>query len=504
MQLEPIIGLEVHVHLNTRSKLFCGCQNVSETDRPNRFVCPVCMGYPGTLPVLNRQAVEDTILAGLSLGCQIAEHCTFARKSYFYPDLPKGYQISQYEEPLCVNGAVHVYAGEEDRLVHIQRVHLEEDAAKNIHTDKATLVDFNRAGTPLIEVVTAPDLRSPAEAKAFLEDLQRTMRYIGVSSADMEKGELRVDANVSLRPLGSDVLGPKHEIKNMNSFRAIERALTSEIERQRRLWPREEGRVSNFRGILLVEGLESTTRSWNAESEETVEQRVKEGEADYRYFPEPDIPPLHIVPELVEKLRQQLPELPHAKEERLRRLYRLPQEQARILVGDRQLAAFAENLYSEIDAWENDRADVQQSELPHLIQLGTNYLLGDVRTVVEAAGADFGSTGITSENLAELTLMLHRGEVNRTVVPAVLRVMHETGGDPSTIVRDRNLGQVSDADELQKLVLDTIAAFPAEVDKIRAGRTQVIEFLVGQVMAKTKGRANPATVRDLIKKELGL
>lgn len=497
--LEAVIGLEVHVHLNTLSKLFCGCKNVSEAEKPNQFVCPVCMGYPGTLPALNRQAVEDTILAGLALGCTVAEHCTFARKSYFYPDLPKGYQISQYEEPLCVGGEAHVYAGDTDRVVHIQRVHLEEDAAKNMHVGAATLVDFNRAGTPLIEIVTAPDLRSPAEAKVFLEDLQRTMRYLDISNADMENGDLRVDANVSLRQHEAPstksqapmTLTPKTEVKNLNSFRSVERALAYEIERQTKLW--DAGTPPAAQG----------TRGWDDAAQQTVERRVKEGEADYRYFPEPDIPPLHIAPELVQKLRAQLPELPHDKEERLRRQYRLPQEQARILVGDRQLAAFAENLYSEIDAWEQDRADVQQSELPHLIQLGTNYLLGDVRTTVVATGSDFGATKITPENLAELTLMLHRGEINRTVVPAVLRAMHATGGDPSTIVREHGLGQVSDADELQKLVLDTIAAFPAEVDKIRAGQTRVVEFLVGQVMAKTKGRANPAAVRDLMQRELG-
>ncbi|TSC72881.1 MAG: aspartyl-tRNA(Asn)/glutamyl-tRNA (Gln) amidotransferase subunit B [Parcubacteria group bacterium Gr01-1014_38] len=504
MQLEPIIGLEVHVHLNTKSKLFCGCRNVSEAERPNQYVCPVCMGFPGTLPVANKQAIEWTVLAGLALGCEIAEHSTFARKSYFYPDLPKGYQISQYEEPLCVNGEVHVFVGSEDRRVRVQRVHLEEDAAKSIHTADATLVDHNRAGTPLIEVVTGPDLRSPQEAKAFLEDLQRTMRYLRISNADMEKGDLRVDANISLRPYGDKALGPKTEIKNMNSFRAVERALASEIERHKQIWLQHHNTAHSFGGLWVVEGLQSTTRAWVAEHEETVEQRTKEAEADYRYFPEPDIPPLALERIWVETLRIALRELPHAKEERFRRQYRMTSADAHLLVGNRDLADYAENVFSEVAEWVKERTDVEQRELPHLEKLAVNYLIGDVRSTLVAQGASVSTTKITPENFAELVVMLHRAEVNRNAVPEVLRLMHETGGDPSTIVRERGLQQVSDMDALRRLVQDVVRSFPAEVDKIRAGKNQVLEFLVGQVMADTRGRANPATVRRLLRDELGL
>ncbi len=498
--LKPIIGLEVHVHLNTKSKLFCGCANVSVAERPNAFVCPVCMGFPGSLPVLNRQAVEWTILAGLALGCRVAEHCTFARKSYFYPDLPKGYQISQYEEPLCTGGEVHVFSSEGERVVRIQRVHLEEDAAKNIHTGEATLVAFNRAGTPLLEIVTAPDLRSPSEAKAFLEDLQRTMWYLGISNADMEHGDLRVDANVSLRDAGkggeerpsADLLAPKTEVKNLNSFQAVERALAYEIERQEVLWA--AGSPPAVQG----------TRGWNDATQQTVEQRVKEEEAEYRYFPEPDIPPLHIPAELVERLRRALPELPHAKEERFRRQYQLPSSDAHLLVADRDLAACAEAVFSEISAWVRDRPDVGQRDQKRLWKLAANYLLGDLRSLLAAKGVTCAVTRITPENFAELVLMLHRSEVNRNAVPMVLRIMEETGGDPSTIVRERGLAQVSDEDELRRLVQDVVNAFPAEVDRVRAGKIPVIEFLVGQVMAKMRGRANPDVVRKLFREELEL
>lgn len=491
MQLEPVIGLEVHVHLNTKSKLFCGCANVSEAEKPNQFICPVCMGFPGTLPVLNAQAVEWTILAGLALGCTIAEHSTFARKSYFYPDLPKGYQISQYEEPLSLEGSVHVFSGDTDRVIRIVRVHLEEDAAKNVHTKDATLIDHNRAGTPLIEIVTAPDLRSPEEAKVFLEDLQRTMRYLGISHADMEHGDLRVDANVSLRS-DTESLSPKTEIKNLNSFRAVERALAYEMERQKKLW--EAGTPPAGAG----------TRGWDDEKQVTVEQRVKEGEADYRYFPEPDVPPLAIAKPVVEKLRLALPELPHAKEERFRRQYRMAPDQVHLLVGERALAAYAEQVFSELAEWNRQRADIGAEDAPQLIKLATNYLLGDFRSVLAEAGTSVGSTKISPENFAELIVMLHRSEVNRNAIPEVFREMQRTGGDASVIVSQKNLGQVSDDARLKRLVQDVITANPAEVDKVRAGKLPVLQFLVGKVMAETKGRANPRKVLELLKEELGL
>lgn len=492
--LEPVIGLEVHVHLNTKSKLFCGCANVSEAEQPNQYVCPVCMGFPGTLPVLNRQAVEWTILAGLALGCSVAEHCTFARKSYFYPDLPKGYQISQYEEPLCFDGRVRLSPEQPERFVRIRRVHLEEDAAKNLHTLEATLIDHNRAGTPLIEIVTEPDFHSPAEAKAFLEQLQRVIKYLNISNADMEHGDLRVDANVSLREQGRQEkasLHPKTEVKNLNSFRAVERALAYEMKRQAVLW--EAGTPPT-----------QETRGWSEKTQETVSQRVKEGEADYRYFPEPDIPPLHIEPALVEKLAAALPELPFDKEERFRHQYQMSIADAHLLVEEKALADYAEEVFSEISAWEHDRTDVGPRDIPMLHRLAINYLLRDFRNILLHRGLVIRKTRIAPENFAELVMMLFRTEVNRNAVPELIQVMEETGGDPSTIVRERGLGQVSDNDALRRLAQDVVTQFPVEVDNIRAGKTAVIEFLVGQVMAATKGRANPSVVRALFREELGL
>lgn len=491
MEYEPVIGLEVHVHLNTASKLFCGCRNVSEATEPNRFVCPVCMGFPGTLPVLNRAAVESAIRIGLALGCDIAPHATFSRKSYFYPDLPKGYQISQYDEPVCLNGSVHVFDGAENHTVQIVRAHLEEDAAKNIHDAGETLVDYTRSGTPLVEIVTAPDIRSPQAAKAFLEDLQRTMRYLGVSNANMEHGDLRVDANISLHPPGG-ALHPKTEVKNLNSFRAVERALLYEIERQSALWATGRPPTSQ------------STRGWDDARQETKEQRVKEEEADYRYFPEPDIPPLHLEEPLIKKLRFELPELPHDKEERFRREFRLPPEQARVLTDERLFAAFAENVFSELTAWNKERADVPDRDAARLVRLAANYLVGDIRTLLAAAGVSIAQCRISPENFAELIIMLHRGEINRTAVPQALAEMHRTGGDASTIVSERGLAQVSDDDELRRLAQNVLTANPAEVDKVRSGKTQVLQHLVGKIMAETQGRANPQKILELLKDELGL
>jgi aspartyl-tRNA(Asn)/glutamyl-tRNA(Gln) amidotransferase subunit B len=490
MTREPVIGLEVHVHLNTQSKLFCACRNVSESPEPNRFVCPVCMGFPGALPVANRQAIEWAIHIGLALGCTIASHAIFARKSYFYPDLPKGYQISQYEEPLCKDGRVRVFAGETEREIQIVRAHLEEDAAKNVH-DRAhgTLVDFTRSGTPLVEIVTAPDVHDPAEAKVFLEDLQRTMRYLGVSNADMEHGDLRVDANISLREPGGP-LHPKTEIKNLNSFRAVERALQYERARQDALW--DAGTIPT-----------QSTRGWDDTNQRTVEQRVKEGEADYRYFPEPDIPPLQVTDDVIERLRASLPELPHEKEERFRRQFRLPVAHAHLLVEDRNLAAYAENVFSEIEAWNADRADVPARDTETLVKLAANYLLGDFRSVLADAGVAPDRTLVSAENFAELIVMLHRAEVNRNAIPDVLREMHRTGGDASTIVTEKGWTQVSGEDELRRIVQDILAENPSEAEKVRAGKTQVLQFLVGKVMAQTKGRANPQKVQELLRGALG-
>lgn len=491
MQLQSVIGLEIHVHLNTKSKLFCGCKNVSDASEPNLYICPVCMGFPGTLPVLNRAAVVAAIKVGLALQCHITEYTQFARKSYFYPDLPKGYQISQYEHPICSDGLVHVTEDGKGHDIRIERAHLEEDAAKSVHEGRrGTFIDHNRAGTPLVEIVTAPDIQSPQQAKLFLEDLQRTIRALGVSNADMECGDLRVDANISLRD--GDDFHPKTEIKNLNSFRAVERALRYEIERQTKLW--ESGDPPNTQ----------STRGWDDSRQVTVGQRVKEEEADYRYFPEPDIPPLSIDPEYVRQLQCMVPELPRDKEQRFCQDYHLPLEQARLIVSDEDLASYAEQVFSEILAWSKSRTDVLPRSVPEIYRLATSYLLGDFRKMLANLDVSVRDTKADSENFAELMVMLHRAEVNRNAVPEVLRSMHETGGDPSEIVRDKGLAQVSDEAKLQRTVQDVIASHPAEADKVRAGKVATIRFLMGRVMAETRGTANPEKVEELLKKELGV
>jgi len=440
---------------------------------------------------LNGKAVEEAIKVGLALNCKIASHTTFARKSYFYPDLPKGYQISQYDEPICYAGKVQIFVGGEEKTIGITRAHMEEDAAKNIHTADGTLVDYTRSGTPLVEIVTEPDIRTPQEARIFLEDLQQTIRYIGVSNADMENGDLRVDANISLREKDGK-LNPKTEIKNLNSFKAVERALMYEIKRQTELW--EAGTPPTKQG----------TRGWNDASQETVEQRVKEDEADYRYFPEPDVPPLKIENELIERMQGALPELPHEKAERFIAQFQLPIEQVKIIITDRSLAEYVENVFSEILQWNSSRSDVEARDNFRLYKLAANYLLGDFRNILIEKKVDFKNTKVTPENFAELVVMLHREEVNRNAVPQVLNIMEETGGDPSNIVADKGFGQVSDDDQLRRIVQDVLNESPAEVDKARAGKLQVIQYLMGIVMAKTKGRANPKMVQDMIREELGI
>jgi len=492
MELESIIGLEVHVHLNSNTKLFCGCKNVSESPEPNVYVCPTCMGMPGALPVLNAKAVEQAVMVGLALNCKIARRTLFARKSYFYPDLPKGYQISQYEEPICHDGEVLIFSDGEEKKIRINRAHLEEDAAKNIHESDSTLVDYTRSGTPLVEIVSEPDIRSPKDARIFLEDLQRTVRYVGVSNADMENGDLRVDANISLREKGTEKLFPKTEIKNLNSFKAVEKALAYEIERQTEVW--ESGRPPETQA----------TRGWDDSKGQTFEQRVKEEEADYRYFPEPDVPPFEVSEQTIEALKIRLPELPHEKEERFLRQFNLPDEQARILIDNKELADYAECVFSEIIEWNHARTDVEDRDNFRLYQLAVNYLLGDFRNVLQEENSSVKNTKITPENFAELIIMLHRSEVNRNAIPQVLKIMEQTGGDPSSIVESKGLGQVSDEDQLKRVVQDVISANPAEVDKVRAGKTQVLQFLMGKVMAETKGRANPQKVTELLKNELGI
>ena len=493
MNLEPVIGLEIHVQLTTNSKMFCSCKNIFGDIEPNSAICPICMGYPGTLPVPNKEAIRSIQKAGVALDCELASESRFDRKSYFYPDLPKGYQISQYDQPFCGKGKLVITVNGKQREIGITRIHLEEDAAKNIHdgTNGHTLVDYNRAGTPLIEIVTEADIKSPQEAGIFLRDLQQIIRAIGVSTADMEKGQMRADANVSMRPVGDTKLYPKTEVKNVNSFKFVEKALQYEIERQTKLW--EKGETPTH-----------ATRGWDSVNEKTTEQRTKEDAADYRYMPEPDIPPFTFTEEDLQAVRLSIPELPGAKKQRFASEYNMQDQQTALLTEDKHLADFFEDTVSELKQQDNERADVVGQELPILVKLAGNVVLRDIRALQEQEGMQYHDSvwRISPENFAELIILLHNEKISANATGKVLAEMQKTGGDPDAIIKNLGLEQVSGSDDLQKYVDHVISENPDVVEKIKAGKDQAVQFLMGQVMAKSGGKASPKVVIDLLRKTI--
>jgi len=510
--LEPVIGLEIHVQLKTKSKMFCGC-SVHETNvAPNTNICPICTGHPGTLPVPNAQAIRFSIRMGLALNCSVTEHSKFDRKNYFYPDLPKAYQISQYDLPIVKEGHVDIeIPGGEIRTkarIGITRAHLEEDAAKSFHDDSGkTFVDYNRGGTPLLEIVTEPDFRSPQEAKIFLQELRLIARYLGVSDADMEKGHLRCDANISLRETDKEgnIVGPKFhpktEIKNINSFRHVERALEYEIRRQTKLW--EAGSPP----------AQSTTRGWNDAKQVTEDQRTKEEAADYRYFPEPDIPTLELK-ELADELRGTLPELPTARRERFVSEYTLKPEDAKQLCEDVSLANFTEQVFSELFAWLDSLPDLDDSqaeewakEKKKLGKLVAGWLLSKLGGLLAERHLDWEAlTGtqkkITAENFAEFITLLTTNKLSTNNGLLVLKEMLDTGGDPSQIIEEKQLERVEDAGALVTMVDQVIAKHPEEVTRFKAGKQELLQFFVGQIMKASNGSADAAATRDLLLKKL--
>ena len=479
---ETVIGLETHVHLKTRSKMFCSCERDYFDAEPNTHVCPICLGMPGVLPVINSQAIAYTILTGLALGCRIPEHSKFDRKNYPYPDLMKGYQISQYDEPLCIDGGLDIELDGERRRVRLERIHLEEDTARLLHRDDGsgdgyTLMDVNRAGVPLMEVVTRPDIGSPAEATAYMRKLRQTLRYLGVSDADMEKGSFRCDANISLRPRGVDELGAKVEIKNMNSFRAVQRALESEQRRQ---------------ATILGAGgsIEQETRGYIDTSGETVSQRSKEEAHDYRYFPEPDLPPMEITAEVVEELRAQLPELPDEKRARLQRQHQLSPDEARVLTETPQRA----------DAFEQAVALAK----PGRAQTVGRWLIGDVAALLNEFGpdAELEQTKLTPRHVAELVDLVEDGSITATTGKEVLHAAFESGEMPSLIVEARGLLQQRDEGELDRVASAVIEENPKAAADYHGGKDSAIKFLVGQVMRQTRGRADPNAATEALRRRL--
>lgn len=508
MTFEPVIGLEIHVQLKTKSKLFCGCDNRGEDAPPNTTICPICMGHPGVLPALNDAAVKSAVRAALALQCHIPDKGKFDRKNYFYPDLPKGYQISMADEPICVDGKLvfDTKAPEGERRiaeVRIERIHLEEDAAKSTHNGGKTLVDYNRAGTPLIEIVTKPDIASPHEAKVFLQNLRRIMRYLNVSDADMEKGHLRCDANISLRPLVTDAdkdpnyvpkLYPKTEIKNMNSFKAVERALNYEIDRQMKLW--EAGKPPEI----------STTRGWDENQGVTILQRTKEGGADYRFFPEPDVPPVNLA-QLRHELVPTVPELPIAKQKRFIEEYGFAPADAAILVEEKYVADYAEHALQELESWVRSADDIEGSadekfekHKTKLVKLVSGWLISKLFGLMEKHSIDIRRIKITPENFAEFVTLLFTNRLSGTNGLVVLEEMLLTGADPSHIIEEKQLAQVSSEEEIAQLCKDAVEANPDVVAKLKAGNEKVIMVLVGAVIKASGGKANPQLVQTILKK----
>ncbi len=475
---QPTIGLEIHSILKTRTKMFCDSMNEPEEKEPNKNTCPICLGHPGCLPTINRQAVEHVLRVGLALGGKINPVSKFDRKNYFYPDLPKGYQISQYDQPLVLGGEL--------LGVRIRRIHLEEDAGRLLHEipggttkGEASYVDYNRAGVPLMELVTEPDFRSAEQVTEFARELRRILRYLGVSEADMEKGQLRIEANVSLN------MGPKVELKNINSFRAVGGAIAYELKRQ------EE--VLESGGQVAHE-----TRGWDDAKQASYSQRSKEEAHDYRYFPEPDLPPFETAGFDLEALRAGLPEMPQAKEARFAREFGLSGTQAAILVDDKPLADFFEAAVSELASETEPHANSEKKPA-HLVY---NYLTSDLLGYLAEKGQTLSETKMTPENLADLIAMIVKGKIMSRQAKDILRKSAETGEDPQTILEAEGLHTISDEGEIRKILVEVIGENPKAVEDYKKGKEASVQFLVGQAMKKLKGRGNPEQLKELIRTSL--
>ncbi len=512
MTLKPIIGLEIHVQLKTRSKMFCRCDNTGEDKPANTTVCPICMGHPGVLPVTNRQAIEWSVKTALALSCKIPATSKFDRKHYFYPDLPKGYQISQYDQPIGLGGFVDIINEKgEPKKIRLIRLHLEEDAAKNFHsTDgKSTYVDYNRASTPLMEIVSEPDINSPAEAKIFMQELRLLMRYLDVSEADMEKGHLRCDANINLHELNSQgkkiAATPIAEIKNMNSFKALERAMEYEIKRQAKEYQEKK---------ITIKDAPKTTRGWNDDKGVTEAQRWKEEASDYRYFPEPDIPPLNFSKNAenaidVETLKSEIPELPSARRLRFKTEYQLPSAAVKILVEDKNLSEYVEKVISELRAWlnslpdlEGDENEIWKNQGPKVTKMVANWLINKLLALLNAENINISDCKISPENFAEFITIVYQKKFNATLAGKILEAMYQTGSDPSRIIDEQKLTAGEAEIDLNKICVQVISQNPEPVANYKKGKTNAIMFLVGQVMKQTKGKSDPGEVRKVLEEKL--
>ena len=527
MEYAPVIGLEIHVELKTKTKMFCASLNDPDEKRPNFNICPVCMGYPGTLPVINHEAVRKVLLVGAALGCELAQVSNFDRKNYFYPDIPKGYQISQYARPLCLGGKLKVGG----RDLRITRIHLEEDTGRSQHVTEGlqqategersaqgqqagvhdpsgdfSLVDFNRAGVPLMELVTEPDITSGSEVREFAEKLRLLLRYLDVSDADMEKGQLRVEVNISLRNKEeekSNKFGTKVEIKNLNSIKAAASAVDYEVKRQSELL--DNGDV-----------IHQETRGWDEFKQITFSQRSKESAHDYRYFPEPDLPELRFSAGELEAIKQSLPELPEQKYDRFIAEYKLPAQDVDLLVNDPPLANYFEQVISELGSWDKLSHLTRPAEEPvqnashiepgrhfaKLIKLSANYMITELKRRLNEAGLELKANKITAENFAELMVRIFHQEISSSAAQTVLEEMFISGKDPEEIIKEKNLGQMSDSADLQAIAETVIADNPKAVEDFKGGKTEAAKFLVGKIMMATKGKANPSVAQSLLEKLL--
>lgn len=500
MKYDAIIGLEIHAEIRTKSKMFCSCDNNSENKAPNTAVCPICLGHPGTLPVPNKRAIELVILAGLATHCTINRVSKFDRKNYFYPDLPKGYQISQYDLPLCYEGYLEVG----DDKVLITRIHLEEDTGKSTHPKDGdhTLLDFNRAGTPLLEMVTEPVIKSASEAKLFAQKFQQILRYLDISNADMEKGEMRCEANVSVQeegkweykdnlilPIGNHKLNPKVEVKNINSFKSLEKAIKFEIERQTKVL--EEGKK------IIAE-----TRGFDDNKNETKSQRVKETAADYRYFPEPDIPPLYISDDMIADIEAEIGEMPQEKTQRFIEQYGLKEELAELITLDKYLANWTEKVISELGAWVEANGDSYERQDKKLATAAVNLITTELLKHLKTDHRNINDLHISPAEFAKLVCLIYQGKINSSAGQTILNQMYNKGGDPLDILTELGLEQIDDKEALNEVIKNVIKSNPGQTTEYKAGKKPLIQFFIGKVMAETKGKANPEVVRELLEKIL--
>lgn len=474
-KFEAVIGIEIHAQISTNTKMFCKCSNDSFDKEPNINVCPICMGFPGQLPVINHEAVRKGVKAGIALHCSIPPFSKFDRKNYFYPDLPKGYQISQFDEPVAVGGWLEIDVSGVRKKVGITRLHLEDDAGKLTHVTNGTLCDYNRSGVPLMEIVSEPDMRSSIEAGAYAREIQKILRYIGASEADMEKGMMRFDASVSIRPVGDSKLYPRAEVKNLNSFRSLENAIDYEIERQIFLW--EEGKPQD----------KDVTVGWSDDKGETYFLRDKEGADDYRYFPEPDLPPLEIGLDFIEELTAELPELPGVKKQRYISEYKMSEHDADLISSDSGLAGMFEGVYESTGDLKKSMSFVSTILISHL----------------KKSGLSIGESKITASMISDLIKMINDGKVSSSAARnEVFEEMFVSGDSPSSVVDKLGLSQVSDEGELEKVCDEVISENEQSVVDFKNGKGQALGFLVGQVMKRTKGQANPQMVNQIINKKI--